>query len=229
MARIPRYLTLDNDRQTHKIWRGHNKDWNIATFDEKAAYMEFLNKLLVKQKNDLNAYGLMSNHTHELYDIVDRVDFSRLMRDHHSRYGMFFNKKRQRCGPVAYDRPKTCLIESDEYSMRATFYIHANPIRAGITRNAANYKWSTHKLYAFGDRDEFNKNVKFPGWYMELGATWEDRRRVYRQLFDLYLKEEGLIRQGFLHNRFLGSIVWMAGKNEAVRDWRRESVAQSPP
>jgi putative transposase len=229
MARIPRYLILDNEHQAHKIWRGHNKDWNISTPEEKSTYMSYLNKLLEKNKNELNAFGLMSNHTHELFDIVDRSEFSKLMRDHHSRYGMFFNKKHRRCGPVAYDRPKTCMIENDEYSMRATFYIHANPLRAGISKNAANYKWSTHRLYAFGEKDELTKKVKFPGWYMALGSTWESRQRIYRQLFDIYLKEEGLIKQDFLYNHFFGSMLWLNARNETVKNWRIDCVQQSPP
>ena len=228
MPRIPRCFTLDNDHQTHKMWSSHDKDWNISTFEEKAAYMDSLNKFLKKQSNELNVFTLMSNHTHEIYDILNKEEFSNLMRNHHSRYGMWFNRKHQRRGKVAYERPKTCLIEDDEYSMRATFYIHANPVRAGITKNAASYRWSTHNLYAFGKRDEFTKNVRFPGWYMELGGTWEDRQRKYRQLFDFYLEEEGLIKQEFLQKRFFGSMLWTTDHAKEVSDWLKSRSGDPP-
>ena len=228
MPRIPRNLVLENDFQTHKMWRGHNKEWNIGTDDEKLAYLNFLNELLPKQLNDLNAFAYLSNHTHELFDIKDKIQFSDLMRNHHSRYGMFFNKKHNRQGKVAYERPKTCLIESDEYSMRATFYIHANPVRAGITKNAANYRWSTHKLYAFGKKEQFMIHVKFPRWYIELGRTWEERRRKYRRLFDAYLRESGLINQNFIYKNFFGSTLWTMQFAEKVSAWVKNK-SKSPP
>jgi len=228
MARIPRNLILEIDCQTHKIWRGHNKENNIGTDDEKLTYLTYLNELLPKQLNELNAFDLLSNHTHELFEIKDKIQFSNLMRDHHSRYGMFFNRKHNRQGKVAYQRPKTCLIECDEYSIQATFYIHANAVRAGITKNACNYKWSTHNLYAFGKRKDFMKYVKFPKWYMNLGNTWEDRRRKYRQLFDLYIKKNGLITQTFLYNYFFGNTLWMLEQSKVVSDWTK-SRTKSPP
>lgn len=228
MPRIPRSLILDNNFQTHKVWRGHNREWNISSNDEKVTYLSFLNELIPKQLNDLNAFTIMSNHSHELFHINDKKQFSELMRNHHSRYGMFFNKKHNRLGKVAYDRPKTCLIQEDEHSMRATFYIHANPIRAGITKNAANYKWSTHKLYAFGKRESFMKKVIFPKWYMELGKTWEERQRKYRQLFDLYLKEIGLTAQDFLNRNFFGNSIWMLELRKKVSGWYK-SKSKAPP
>jgi len=208
--------------------RGHNREPNIGTDDEKLVYLSYLNELLPKQSNELNCFALMPNHTHEEFDIKDKIAFSNLMRDHHSRYGMFFNRKHNRRGKVAYQRPKTCLIEDNEYSMRATFYIHANPVRAGITKNASSYRWSTHRLYALGKREAFMIHVKFPKWYMDLGSTWEERRRKYRRLFDAYLRESGLISQRFLYNNFYGNSNWTMDHTETIAQWRK-SKSKSPP
>ena len=226
MARIPRNLIIEEGLQTHKMWRSHNKDWNLESNDEKAFYLKRLNKLLPKQSNQLNSFSLMSNHSHEVYDIKNKVQFYNLMRDHHSLYGMFYNRKHDRRGRVAYDRPKTCCIESEEYSMRATFYIHANPLRAGITKNAANYPWSSHKLYAFGKRDKFTENIVFPKWYMDLGKTPEQRQRMYRKLFDAYLREAGLITQHFLDKNFYGSFLWTNSFIQKIKDLTK---SKSPP
>jgi len=231
MPRIPRNLILEEGFQTHKMWRGHNKEWNLSSVGEKSFYLWSLNKLLPKQSNILNAYTLMSNHAHEDYDIKSKNEFYDLMRDHHSRYGMFFNRKHNRQGRVAYDRPKTCLIESDEYSMRTIFYIHANPVKAGITKNAANYIWSTHRLYAFGKRDEFNKYVRFPRWYMALGKTPQLRQKAYRRLFDAYLREQGFIKQikqNFLNKNFFGSFLWVSDRMKKAKDGV-ECKSNDPP
>jgi len=231
MPRIPRNLILEEGYQTHKIWRGHNREWNISSNAEKEVYLNQMNKVLEKQNhpNDLNVFALMFNHTHELFHVNDKKEFSNMMRNHHSRYGMYFNQKHKRQGKVAYERPKTTLIENDEYSMNATFYIHANPVKAGISKNAANYRWSTHKLYAFGKREKFMKYVKFPAWYMDLGKTWESRQKIYRRLFDAYLREYGLIELPALNKNFYGSLVWMAKLSEKVSAWVMKSRSKDPP
>lgn len=222
-------MLVFDDYQVHKIWKSHDKEWNISENDEKLAYLNIVNSLLQKQKNELNAFAIMGNHVHELLRVIEAISFSNLMRDHHSRYGMFFNKKHNRRGKVAYDRPKTCLIEDDEYSMMATFYVHANPVRAGITKNAANYKWSTHKLYAFGKREPFMKNVKFPQWYMDLGKTWEERQKNYRKLFDAYLREFGLIKQGIFENNFFGSMLWTMKNEKNIHDRNKDKDKDKDP
>ncbi len=228
MPRIPRKLLLVEGYQTHKIWRGHNKEWNLGSSDEKNKYLELLNISLPKQSNELNAYCNMSNHSHEQYDIKNVTEFSNLMRDHHSRYGSYFNKKHNRQGKVAYERPKTCLIQSDQYSMQTTLYIHSNPVRAGITKNASNYRWSTHRLYAYGKRDKYTQNVVFPNWYLNLGNTSKDRQRRYRRLFDAYLKDQGLIKQPSYSNNFLGDFFWCEDLKEKIKYWIK-SRSTSPP
>jgi putative transposase len=181
----------------HKIWRAHNREWNLGSPDEKATYLDMLNKEVVKQPSFLHALCLMSNHSHEIYTLEDLPTFSHFMRCHHGRYGLFFNRKHQRCGKVAQDRPRTSAIGDEAHEMIVTFYIHANPVRAKMVKDAKDYSWSTHQLYAFGKRSPWMRNVRFPSWYRNLGKTREDRQRKYRQLFDRYLREHGLIRQVF--------------------------------
>jgi putative transposase len=213
------------------MWKAHNKEWNLEKDSEKETYLSHMNSELKKdeQTNALNAYTVMSNHSHELYFLEDIIEFSNMMRNHHSRYGMYYNRKHKRCGKVAYERPKTCLIEDDDYSMRATFYIHANPVKAGITKNAANYKWSTHKFYAFGKKDEMMKYVVLPEWYMRLGRTMKDRQRAYRKLFDEYLRELGLIKQSFLEKHFYGDPFWVLDFTKKVSDWNKKDRSKDPP
>ena len=96
--------------------------------DEKQAYLAILNEELIKQPNPIHAICLMSNHSHEIYSLESLQDFSPFMRRHHGRYGQFFNKKHDRCGKVAQDRPKTIAIEDESHEMMVTFYVHANPL-----------------------------------------------------------------------------------------------------
>lgn len=227
MPRIPRHLTVMPDYQVHKIWRGHNREWNLKASHEKQKYTDLINDELTHSPNALHTVVLMSNHTHEIYTVTDVPKFSNEMRRSHGRYGMYFNRLHRRCGKVAQDRPRTCTIEADDYAMRATFYIHANPLRAKIVKDANHYKWSTHSLYAFGKRLPWMKRVVLPGWYLALGDTMLARQRRYRRLFDEYLEEVGLRKLSFHQRPFYGSQAWQLPYLRSITAWRRRDLA--PP
>ncbi len=226
MARLPRRLTVQPNHSVHKIWRGHNKEWNLGTREQKLAYLNFLNADIenkkFKQGSEVQALTLMSSHTHEVHGIIEQILFSNQMRRHHSRYGAYFNKANNRCGKVAQDRPHTTLLESTHQEMETVFYVHANPIRAKIVGDARNYYWSTHRLYAFGKREPWMRNVKLPQWYMRLGRTAEARQHAYRRLFAHYLKVKGHTKQDFLKSVFFGSVIWCDRNRRMIADWRRD-------
>lgn len=211
------------------VWRGHNREPNLGSAEDKLAYLEFLNQDLESDKylqgSSLEALTLMTNHSHEVEAVSDQKLFSNHMRRHHGRYGADFNRRHGRCGKVAQDRPYTTLLESDRQKMETTFYVHANPVRAGIVKDAREYRWSTHLLYAFGKRESWMRNIVFPHWYMRLAPSWILRRRAYRQLFARYLKEKGLLKQDFLKKHFFGSNTWCESFAPALRTWKQNARA----
>ena len=104
--------------------------------------------------------------------------------------------------------------------MMCTFYIHANPHRARIS-DAERYEFSTHKLYAYGKRSPWMRNITLPKWYLCLGKTMERRQKKYRELFAHYLKSSGLTKQTFLKRRFFGSPPWMLENEGRIIEWRK--------
>ncbi len=235
MPRYPRSWILEPGLAFHKVWRGHNREWNLQTPSEKQKYLQLLRDehQRLAAINPLHALCLMSNHAHEVYSLADVERFSNFMRQHHSRYGAFFNRKHKRRGKVAQDRPHTSAIEDEHHEMIVTFYIHANPLRAGICKDAKDYAFSTHALYAFGKKAPWMKGMKitFPTWYMRLGATWKQRQAIYRKLFDAYLREYGLRKRDF-PTWGIGSYHWCQARRETFRArWRAKQEAKSnaPP
>ena len=228
MPRVPRFLTILPNHSVHKVWRGHNKEWNLGKSEDKEKYLEFLNDDFDKRESEvgaeISALCLMSNHTHEVFKVQSQVNFSNHMRRHHGRYGLYFNKMNGRSGKVAEDRPRTTLIEDGHHEMRTVFYIHANPIRAGIVKDARNYQWSTHQLYAFGKRAPWMKHIKLPLWYLRLGKTVLERQRKYRKLFAQYLKETGRFKQTFLKRLFVGNEVWVEKQKLKLSNWRATHI-----
>ena len=233
MPRIPRKLIVQEGHPVHKVWRGHNREWNLKTDFEKSVYLRYMFEEHGTEDEDktnpVHAVCLMSNHSHEVIHIDDQPTFSKQMRRHHARYGQFFNNLHSRTGKVAQDRAKTGTIGDHAHAMMVTFYVHANPVRAKMVKDAKDYVWSTHKLYAFGIKPRWFSRVVWPEWYLALGSTFALRRRKYRQLFDAYLKENGLKQDPTMGRPFIGDLFWKMQLEAEVTKWRRGISTHDPP
>jgi len=144
-----RRLLFNPSGIVHKFWRCHNRGYLMEADSTKALYMKSTGIGLKHRNTDgkvlLQAYCVMSNHSHQILKYTDGVDvLSRFMRVAHGEFGRIFNKFFKRTGKVANERPKTVVVQEAERSqMRAHMYVEANPIRAGIR------KFENLKLYRF--------------------------------------------------------------------------------
>lgn len=229
MARLPRSFTVKAGYEIHKTWRGHNREPNLCNSEDKEFYLQTLQEELEKDDApaSLNAISLMTNHEHEILKVNNQPGYSNLMRRHHSRYCARFNRKYKRSGQVGEGRPKTSLIQNEQYSINAVMYAHANPLRAGIVKDAAAYPWSTHALYAFGHRQSWMKVIRFPKWYIALGKTPAERQAKYRSMFARYLaKEKDIYRAIIASQNYWGDPEWKAIQEDCSRTWLRERTCE---
>jgi len=200
----------------------------------KALYLKSTEMGLKHRNTDgkvlLQAYCVMSNHSHQILRYTDGMDvLSRFMRVAHGEFGRVFNKLFNRSGKVANERPKTVVVQEAERSqMRAHMYVEANPIRAGIRKfeNLKLYRFSSFHFYAHGIIDEFTQLLVPPDWYLQLGRTPEERQRKYRSLFQAYLKQDETKPEVYL-KRFFGEALWCLEQWGKIRQSLR-SVSTAP-
>jgi len=204
--RQPRRETLVGSGIFHKMWRGHNREAVLEGDVEKKAYLKHLRDTYtddIKKTVQWHSYCLMNNHPHEtgrvLHDDEGELDgcvhtLGNWMRNAHSRFGSEYNRRHNRQGKVAYDRPKTKEVGDEEGLLQVMFYGDANPMRAGLVSHPSHYRFSSHRFYAYGEKTEDTKCLTLPPAYLELGKTPEQRQKRYRQLCDLYLRNAGLIK-----------------------------------
>lgn len=177
--RKSRRKTLANTGQYHKMWRGHNREPVLETDDDKKAYLDDLVDTYtdeIKERVAWWSYCLMTNHTHEPGAAKPDEDGSfeasigvlgDWMRNAHSRFGQAYNRRNDRQGKVAYDRPKTTEIKNDDRDvLRTLFCVDANPVRAGLVRHPKTYRYSSHTYYAQGKRDDVTKHLTPPEAYL---------------------------------------------------------------
>jgi len=88
----------------------------------------------------------MTNHVHLLIQVSD-VPLSKIMQNISFRFTRWINKHQKRIGHLFQGRYKAILIDSDQYLLELIRYIHLNPVRSKLVKNATEYPWSSHSTY----------------------------------------------------------------------------------
>jgi hypothetical protein len=92
------------------------------------------------------AFCLMTNHIHLAIQVAD-VPLSRILQNLSFRYTRWVNWRRHRSGHLFQGRYKAFLVDADSYLLELAAYIHLNPVRAGMVKDAKTYRWSSHRAY----------------------------------------------------------------------------------
>jgi len=224
--RVPRKYVLGSNTAFHKIWRAHNREFLMQSHEEKRSYLHFVKDDYLQEGHKSGlvfyAYCVMSNHVHETGKIGPELEpFSNHMRRAHGRFGLSYNKRHDRLGPVAHDRPKTKQIQDDEALMRCMFYSDCNPVRAGLIKNPTDVRWkglSSCRYYARGEKNEFTAVLTLPDWYLRLGKNDKQRQHKYCSLLNKYLEDAGLKRDPKMsRGYFLGGELWISEMSSQLR------------
>lgn len=126
--------------------RGINRKDLFVEDEDKAYFLAILADKKECGEYLLPAYCLMDNHVHLLLQEQDS-EISTIMKRINITYASYFNRKYERIGPLFQDRYRSEKIETEPYLLAVTRYIHRNPVKAGIVRGLAGYKWSSYGEY----------------------------------------------------------------------------------
>ena len=130
----------------HTYARGNRRE---ALFREDCDYLRYLNILEdVRSRHPfvLHSYCLMTNHLHLLIETII-TPISLIMKEMHSRYAVYYNHKSAMDGHVFQGRYGAKVIESVDYFLAVSRYIHRNPIEANVVRDMADYSWSSYSSF----------------------------------------------------------------------------------
>lgn len=130
----------------HVMIRGNEKK---DIFHDDADRKKFLDIVREKKKSGefyLYAYCLMNNHVH-LVIKEGTQKIAAVMKRINTSYAYYYNKKCGRVGHVLQDRFKSETIENDPYLLMVIKYVHNNPVKAKLVKNASEYSWSSYNLF----------------------------------------------------------------------------------
>jgi REP element-mobilizing transposase RayT len=157
----------------HVVLRGNHREDLFATRDDRRVLDDIVADALTDQGARLHAYCWMTNHLHALIQVGDRP-LGRLMHRIAVRYSRFRHRALDTVGHLFERRYRAKLVDVDRYFVAVLRYIHLNPVKAGLTKDPAQYPWSSHRAYL---------GLESPSWVttafgLALFATDCDRARV---------------------------------------------------
>lgn len=186
------------DTYYHLYTRGVNKRPIFYDDEDYSVFLNLFKRYLsdkpVKDKQgreyptftnevELLAYCLMPNHLHLLVFQVDTQAIAKLMKCILATYGMYFNKKYQRVGPLFQSRFRASMITNDSYLQHISRYIHLNP------KNYKKWAYSSLPFYLGNQKAEWCKPKKImelfdnmPKLYGQFVSDYEENKKVLDEI-----------------------------------------------
>jgi len=184
----------------HVLSRGNEQRTIVIDDEDRRLFLSLVGKMCERFGMEVFAYVLMDNHYHLLLR-TQQANLSRGMQWLGVTYTRQFNLKYKRSGHLFQGRFKCFLIENDAYLMQLSYYMHRNPVRAGIVKRLVDYRWSSYAAYAYGkDKPEWLQDKEI---LSQLGGR--NKRAAYREAVQKYAKEEQRIWEDVRHGLFMGT------------------------
>jgi len=185
----------------HVLSRGNEKQDIVITDGDCKLFLATVGEMGERFEIDVFAYVLMDNHYHLLFR-TNRANLCRSMQWFGATYTKRFNLRHNRSGHLFQGRFKNMLVQNDAYLLQLSYYIHRNPLRAGMVKRLADYKWSSYRAYAYGTSHQkwLDTNV-----ILTQLMNVKDQHHAYRENMQRYSKEEQRVWEDLRHGIFVGT------------------------
>ena len=184
----------------HVFSRGNHQQDIFLIDEDRRSFLIALGKMSERFDVAIFCYVLMGNHYHLLLR-TDRANLSKSMQWLGTTYTTRFNRRHSRNGHLFQGRYKSILVENDSYLLQLSYYIHRNPLRAGLVKRLIDYKWSSYPEYSYDrHRPEWLKTELILSQFDET-----DKHRSYREKVQEYSDEKRRIWEDVHHGLIYGT------------------------
>lgn len=174
----------------HVMTQGINKE-NIFYNDMyKKIYIKLLFEHAKGKDVKIIAYCIMINHAHLLLNIKDTSEMSLFMKMVNMKFAMIYNEMEKRVGVVFRNRYESELIGDEAYFYNCVNYIHNNPVKAGIVKEAKKYEFSSAKSSSI-ERvlQEIKNNSNIEDSFESFIDVEEDRNKIILENIDIIIEK----------------------------------------
>ena len=211
MPRVPRVLLVAENSTNHCTWRSHGHALVLHSDSARRKFLELLDKYAPKFGIQIHSYCLMGTHPHvQVRATLGQEAFSSFWKLVNWGFARWYNRRTGGRGQVVMERLRSPLIQDGRHQLEVMRYGDLNPVRAGLVRSASAWRWSSHRHYAYGERNDLITDAPE---YLALGSNGPQRRRAYLHLFARKLIDRLLCRRSDLVEApFIGDEPWVAGR-----------------
>jgi REP element-mobilizing transposase RayT len=144
---MPRSLRKDYEGAwQHAMNRGIDRNVVFRSDDDRHIFCDCLAVAMPRHGVQVHAYCLLDNHFHLLL-FSESGRLSDAMRFLSGRFTQRINYRDGRDGPIFRGRFASVAVESDAHLVRASRYIHRNPVEAGLVAEPWDWPWSSAGAY----------------------------------------------------------------------------------
>ena len=146
----------------HITQRGNRRQQTFFCDEDYAAYVELMADWCKERGVEIWAYCLMPNHVHLIAVPKSEDGLRRAIGKAHRRYTRRINFREKWRGCLWQGRFASFVMD-EPYLLAATRYVELNPVRAGLTTDAADWPWSSAKAQPVGLRRPIDKSCTDAG------------------------------------------------------------------
>ena len=128
----------------HVVSRGNGRQTVFLDDVDRWRFLALLGRTCSRHGLPCLAYCLMENHYHALLRTTDS-NLSAAVHFLNACYAQWWNRRHRSVGHVWQGRFYSQLVQDTHYFHAAVAYVLRNPIRAGICRSPAEWRWSSFR------------------------------------------------------------------------------------
>ena len=153
---IAQFVIFNNDSESFRMletmlyYQRENPGTKFSKFIQLEEKTQFNRKNLLSKKEklvEIIAYCIMPTHIHLILKQQQQNGISKFMNNILNSYTRYFNIKHKRKGPLWEARFKNILVETDEYLLHLTRYIHLNPVTSHLVSKPEGWARSSYNEY----------------------------------------------------------------------------------
>jgi len=176
----------------HIYSRGNEKREIFLSDTDRLRFLKRLTEYIKKHSVTVLSYCLMPNHYHLLLRQDAGDSISGFIHKLQTAYAMYFNKRYERVGHLFQGRFGAKVIETDEYLLHLSRYIHLNPAEIlkshySSIKSLSDYPWSSYPDYVGHRKDELVNTNFILNYFSKINPS-----RDYKSFVESSINEESL-------------------------------------
>ncbi len=167
MARLARVVLPGYPH--HITQRGNRRQDVFFNDSDYELYLELLVEWCAYEGIDIWAYCLMTNHVHLIVKPKKKSNLGKAIGEVHRRYTRMINLRENWKGYLWQGRFASYPMDRG-WLLKAAAYVELNPVKAGLVKNAWDYRWSSVHAHLAG---KDSQGIVLPEKLLSLADDWK--------------------------------------------------------